>query len=85
MVGDEFTQTDSKELENLMLQVHELLCKQGRVRGGDWSFNGWLPDGRAIRHKFKLSGYERTGSTVTRERERLGLPTPAVPTLDESD
>lgn len=82
-IGDDFDSRMSKELENLLEQVHELLCKQGRVQGGDWTFDGWLPDGRAVKHKFRLGGYERTGPTVDRERRKLGLPTPERPTLDD--
>lgn len=85
MLGDEFTEHDSKEVEALMQKVHELLCKQGRIKGGDWSFNGWLPDGRAVRHKFRLDGYERTGPTVDKERKTLGLPTPKRPTLTDDE
>lgn len=73
----------NQDLESLLKQVHELLCQQGKVRAGDWSFDGWLPDGRAVKHKFTLGGYERTGPTVDRQREALGLPTPAVPSLDD--
>jgi hypothetical protein len=78
---DSFTESESRELEKLVFAVHEFLCKHGRINGSDWAFNGWLPDGRAVRHKIKLGGYERTGPTVDAERKKLGLPTP--PTVDE--
>lgn len=84
-VGDEFTGAGSKELEVLMQRVHALLCKQGRIKGGDWSFNGFLPDGRGVRHKFRLDGYERTGPTVEKERAALGLPTPQKAALTDDE
>jgi hypothetical protein len=73
---------DLKEIEGLLKRVHELMCAGGlvRIRYG-FNFNGWLPDGRAVRHKFELNGYERTGPTVAKERAKLGLPTP--PTVEE--
>jgi hypothetical protein len=68
------------EIESLLKRVHELMCAGGLVRMKyGYDFNGWLPDGRAVRHKFKLDGYERTGPTVAKERAKLGLPTPPTP------
>lgn len=72
---------DMAEIESLLKRVHELMCAGGLIKAGGWAFNGWLPDGRAVRHKFELAGYERTGPTVAKERAKLGLPTP--PTLEQ--
>jgi hypothetical protein len=71
---------DMAEIESLVQRLHELMCAGGLVRlKYGYAFNGWLPDGRAVRHKFSLDGYERTGPTVAKEREKLGLPTPPTP------
>jgi hypothetical protein len=73
---------DMTEISSLLKRVHELMCAGGLVRiKYGYSFNGWLPDGRAVKHKFELGGYERTGPTVAKERAKLGLPTP--PTAEE--
>jgi hypothetical protein len=67
---------DRNEIEQHLKRVHEILCANRQVAGGDWRFDGWLPDGRAVRHKFKLAGAERSGSHIDRERVELGLPGP---------
>ena len=51
--------------------LHAALCRANMVqcRSG-WSFNGWTADGRAVRHRIKIEGYERTGPAVEKERQR---------------
>lgn len=39
-----------------------------------WSFNGWTTEGRAVRHRIKIEGYERTGPKVDKERIDRGAP-----------
>ncbi len=63
-------------IAQLCEQIHNLLCQQGKIRGGKWDFSGWLSDGRAVRHRFDLNGYERKGPTVNKDRIKLGLPNP---------
>ncbi len=59
------------EFEANFHALHELLCRANLVRMPyAASFNGWTADGRAVRHRFKVEGYERTGPTVEREARR---------------
>jgi hypothetical protein len=60
---------ETTELEACLKRAHEILCEMNCVRRPAlYSFNGWTADGRAVRHIFKMEGYERTGPTVERER-----------------
>lgn len=69
------------EIEQHARRIHELMCQANLIGGGSatCSFNGWTADGRAVRHTIKVSGYERTGPKVERERaavaEATGSPT----------
>jgi hypothetical protein len=58
------------EFEAHFLAIHELMCRANLLGGVSvgGSYRGWLADGRAVTHRFKVSGYERTGPTVERER-----------------
>jgi hypothetical protein len=58
-----------EEVECLYRRIHELMLEENVLRdAAGWSFNGWTADGRAVRHHFKVEGYERTGPAVEQER-----------------
>lgn len=57
------------EIERHLRAVHELLCQANMVRAPALaSYNGWTADGRPVRHRFQVAGYERSGSKVEQER-----------------
>lgn len=56
------------KIQSLLEQVSMILLSENLVRGGDYSFQGWTADGRAVKHKISIGGYERTGPSVERER-----------------
>ena len=59
-------------VDALLQEVSSILLAEDLVRGGTWSFKGWTADGRAVVHKIKIDGYERTGPTVEKERVARG-------------
>lgn len=63
------------------LAIHDAMCRANLVSGGSvgGSYKGWTADGRAVTHRFHVSGYERTGPTVERERAMLA----AAPTTEQ--
>ena len=62
------TPENGRKVEALLQEVSSILLSEDMVRGGDWTFKGWTNDGRAVAHRIKIEGYERTGPTVERER-----------------
>lgn len=62
------------EFEGPARALHDALCRANMIQSkSGWSFNGWTADGRAVRHRIKIEGYERTGPTVEKERQQAGL------------
>jgi hypothetical protein len=64
------------EFETHFQALHELLCRANLIGGASvgGSYKGWLADGRSVMHRFSVSGYERTGPTVERERANRATP-----------
>lgn len=56
------------EFEAHFQALHELLCRANLIRMPHAaSFNGLTADGRPVRHRFKVEGYQRTGPAAERE------------------
>lgn len=55
-------------IESLLQEVSAILLSENHVSGGEWVFRGWTHDARAVVHKIKVRGYERTGPGVEKER-----------------
>lgn len=69
------TPEDRAQVDGHFKAIHEIMCRNSMVKmDGGWSHTGWTADGRPVRHKFSVGGYERTGPTVEREREARGMP-----------
>lgn len=62
---------DRNEIEQHLKRIHEILSANRLVRCGNWNFDDWLSDGRAVRHKFALDLIERTGPHIERQRKAL--------------
>jgi hypothetical protein len=65
------------EFEAHFQAIHELMCRANLIGGGSVGgpYKGWTADGRAVTHRFMVSGYERTGPTVERERAAIAKAT----------
>ncbi|KWT70794.1 MULTISPECIES: DUF3850 domain-containing protein [unclassified Variovorax] len=60
------------EFEGPARALHDALCRASMIQcKNGWSFNGWTADGRAVRHRIKVEGYERTGPSVDKEPAAL--------------
>ena len=60
------------EFEGPARALHDALCRANMIQSKNgWSFNGWTADGRAVRHRIRIEGYERTGPGVEKERAAL--------------
>ena len=52
--------------------LHAALCRANMIQSkSGWSFSGWTADGRAVCHRIRIEGYERTGPGVEKERAAL--------------
>ncbi|VTU44903.1 DUF3850 domain-containing protein [Variovorax sp. RA8] len=57
------------EFEGPARALHDALCRASMIQcKHGWSFSGWTADGRAVRHRIRIEGYERTGPGVEKER-----------------
>lgn len=60
------------EFEGPARALHDALCRANMIQSkSGWSFNGWTADGRAVCHRIRIEGYERTGPGVEKERAAL--------------
>ena len=62
------------EVDRHFRAIHEIMLRHNLVRmSGGWKLEGWAADGRALTHKFRVDGYERTGPRVERDRKAQGI------------
>jgi hypothetical protein len=74
----------TKDLEHHAKRLHELLCEGDMIAcKAGWAFNGWTSAGRAVRHRIRIEGYERTGPTVEKERAALAASQAERPAVKE--
>jgi hypothetical protein len=51
------------EFEGPARALHDALCRANMIQSkSGWSYDGWTADGRAVRHRIRIEGYERIRS-----------------------
>ena len=56
---------DRRIVEGKLRDVADTLDRLSMVRGGEWTFDCTLADGRVVKRKFKLYGYEKQRAATT--------------------
>jgi hypothetical protein len=62
-----------QQVEAHFRAIHEILCSDSLVRmSAGYSFDGVLADGRLVKHKFSVDGYEKK-PRITKETSATKL------------